>query len=155
MGRGNVGRALLCRFGLHPGFVKVRKTLFRRCHLGGTTSEPPRRDAHHKTEFPDVAVSLVVRLACGDRRWGDGADATVRAAPKLILDPGAPQGGLRNRAVGIRDGPLATATPDESAAADPRAKNPKKAALHSATASYPQPNANAVSASSIILKPKK
>jgi hypothetical protein len=31
LSRGYVGHALLCRFGLHPGLVKVRQTFVRRC----------------------------------------------------------------------------------------------------------------------------
>ena len=70
-------------------------------------SPASRRDAHHKSEFPDVAVSLVVRLACGDRGGEMELTSTVRAAPSSSSTPGAPREGLRNRAVGIRDHPIA------------------------------------------------
>jgi hypothetical protein len=117
-----------------PGLVTLRQTFVGRRHLGWTASEPPRRDAHHKTEFPDVAVSLVVRLGC-DRGGEMELTSTVRAAPSSSSTPGAHPGRLRNRAVGIRDGPLATATPDASAAADPRAKSVKRSSA--AQSRYP------------------
>ena len=115
-----------------PGLVTLRQTFVGRPHLGWTASEPPRRDAHHKTEFPDVAVSLVVRLGC-DRGGEMELTSTVRAAPSSSSTPRAPQGGTSQPGGGIR--PLATATPDASAAADPRAKSVKRSSA--AQSRYP------------------
>src|SRR5439155_25958666 len=42
VGRGYVGHALLCRFGLHPGLVKVRQTFVRRCHGGNCSGRGSR-----------------------------------------------------------------------------------------------------------------
>jgi hypothetical protein len=119
---------LLSRFAPRAGLVTLRQTFVRRCHLGWTPSEPPRRDAHHKTEFPDVAVSLVVRLACDDR-----ANVDCEGRAKLILDSRRPSG--RDFATGrlgfvtdlLPPQPLMSPrprTPEQRASSDQARRNP-------------------------------